>query len=84
MIAQTAGLYNYAGAAQYHAAKDIEEKDDTGSKVGKKETDVLVSCFLLLRAILLNRAEYSLSPVIIISSPVIDHLAPPPDRKLEY
>ena len=84
MIAQTLGLYNEVGAAQYHAVKDMEEKDDNGGKVGKKETDVFVSSFLLLEPILLNKSEYSLSPVIIISSPVVDHLAPPPDWACEY
>src|SRR3989304_3715280 len=77
---QTAGLYHKSGRSQYSCMQDIEEKLENGSKEFKKEGEVFVSCIMPALLALSNRSVFKPSRVIITSAPVIDHLAPPPDR----
>jgi hypothetical protein len=79
MIVQLAGPYYHDGTSQCHSVKDIDGKVEEGSKEDKKQGEAIVAGFPLSQLVMLNSSQSPISRVVIISSPVPGHIAPPPD-----
>lgn len=83
MTVQATGIF-YLQPSYFYSVQDMDDKNDNESKEDKKEGKEFLSHSLSFQQKLLNKVDFNLTPVIIISSPVIDHLTPPPDRASGY
>jgi len=84
---QATGIF-YSKPSHLYSVQDIDDKNDNESKEEKEEGKEEGKEFLLqscaFRQTSINKAELNLSPVIIFSSPLTDHLTPPPDNAFHY
>lgn len=79
IMAIQATHFFYAKLVDSQLVQDLDEKKDKESKEDKKEDKELFSHSFSLHPKSINKATFNSMPVIIIPSPVMDHLTPPPD-----
>lgn len=78
MAGQATGIF-YSKPLQLHLEQDLDDKNEHASKEDKKESKEFISPSMPLQLKLIDKVVFNSASVIIISSPVIDHLTPPPD-----
>lgn len=83
MAGQATGIF-YSKSPELKLVQELDDKNDNETKKDKKEGKEFISHSLSFQQKLLNKIDFNLTPVIIISSPLIDHLTPPPDRAFGY
>lgn len=78
MTVQATGIF-YLKPSYFYLVQDMDDKNDNQSKEDKKEGKEFLLHSLPFQIKLINKANFNLTPAIIIAPPVIDHLTPPPD-----
>lgn len=74
----------YSKSCELQLVQELDDKNDSETKKDKKEGKEFVSHSLPFHQRLINKVDFNLTQVIIIFSPVIDHLTPPPDAAFDY
>jgi hypothetical protein len=83
MAGQATGIF-YSRLPVLQLVHESDDKNDNESKEDKKEGKELISHSLSFQQKLIRMHDFNVTTVIIIASPVIDHLAPPPDKPSDY
>lgn len=83
MAGQATGIF-YSKSPELNLVQELDDKNEHETKEDKKEGKEFVSHSMSFQRKLINKVDFNLTPVIIVSSPVIDHLTPPPDRASGY
>ncbi len=83
MAGQATGIF-YSKSPELKLVQELDDKNEHETKEDKKEGKEFISDSLSFHRKLINKIDFNLTQVIIISSPVIDHLTPPPDRASGY
>lgn len=83
MAGQATGIF-YSKSTGLNLVQDLDDKNDNESKEDKKEGKEFVSHSLSFRQNLINKIDFNVTQAIIIASPVIDHLTPPPDGEMSF
>lgn len=78
MAGQATGIF-YAKQPELKSVHDLDDKNDNESKEDEKKGKEYDLQPLSFQKKLINQVDFNLPPVVIISSPVIDHPTPPPD-----
>lgn len=78
MTCQVTGIF-YSNPVCIKLLQEADEKKDNGSMEEKKEEKTFTSCSLSFQPKSSDKENFILAPLIIITSPVIGHLTPPPD-----
>lgn len=83
MAGEATGFF-YSKSCELQLVQELDDKNDSKSKEDKKGGKEFVSHSLSFQPRLINKVDFNLTAVIIIASPVIDHLTPPPDAAFDY
>lgn len=83
MAGQATSVF-YTKSAKYQLAQDLDDKQDNESKNDQKEGKEFILPALPFQQKSVNKLSFNSTPDIIISSPVINLLTPPPDKFVRF